>query len=336
MKLTHEEVEEYLEFISIGSKIVDVDNKSILFKYPNNRLRMLSRCIYRTEYNKAISDGLLTYDQMADVIKQRNLIGESERKKLAMLESKIEAQRVLLAKTTRVKANQTRIKNIIADLERQKSIIEAKERSKFAMTADTRAEEAKILFLCYYSTFDIDTDSLYWGSLDSFKNEMNYEFRRLVLSEFIKFYTGIKTPIIRAIARSNLWRIKYVTSLKTGDSLFGVPISEYTSDMLNLVYWSHYYQNINEMMPEDQPSDDIIEDDEALDAFMQDYHNERSKDIAERKHRKGHKGSLSAFNQEEVIVTRTNELFEDIEFDEPREAAAIKNKTLVQKKTRRN
>ena len=334
MQLTHEEVEEYLEFISIGSKITDIDSKGVLFKYPNMYLRMLSRRVYKSDYNTAIEEGLLTYEQMADVIKQRNLIDESERKKLTKLESQIEAQKILLAKTTRVKANQDRIKGIIVDLEKQKSKIEAKERSKFAMTAETRAEEAKILFLCYSSTFDVNTDKLYWDSLEDFENESDYIFRQAVLSEFISFYTGIRTPVIRAIARSNLWRIKYITSVKTGDPLFNVPISEYTGDMLNLVYWSHYYQNINEMMPEDQPPDDIIEDDEALDAFMQDYHNERSKDIAERKHRKGNKGILSAFNQEEVIVARTNELFEDIEFDEPREAAAIKNKALVQKKTR--
>jgi hypothetical protein len=335
MKLTHEDIEEYLEFISIGSKLVDINNKTLLFKYPSIYVRMLSRRIYKSDYDKAVEDGLLTYEQMSDLIKQRNIISESERNKLSKIESQLEAQRVLLAKTTRVKANQDRIKDIILNLEKQKYEIEAKERSKFAMTAETRAEEAKILFLCYSSTFDAYTEKLYWDDLDSFKNESNYVFRQAVLSEFISFYTGIRTPIIRAIARSNLWRIKYITSVKTGDSLFSVPISEYTGDMLNLVYWSHYYNNINEMMPEDQPPDDIIEDDEALDAFMQSYHDERSKDVAERKHRKGNKGNLSAFNQEEVIVARTNELFEDIIFDEPREAAAIKNKALVKKKTRR-
>jgi len=287
------------------------------------------------EYSNSIKEGMLNHDQMSELIKSRNLVSDADRKKVVKLESQIEAQKILLAKTTRVKANQDRIKNVIHDLESQKAVIENKERTKFAMTAETRSEEAKVLYLCCYSTYDLDTDLLYWKTFDDFKNEPNYIFRQAVLSEFIMFYTGIRTSVIRALARSNLWRIKYISSVKTGEDLFGIPISEYSGDMLNLVYWSHYYQNINEMMPEDQPPDDIIEDDEALDAYMQDYYNERSKDRAERKYRKGNKSKLSAFNQEEVIVARTNELFEDIEFDEPREAAAIKNKTLVQKKTRR-
>ena len=334
MQLTPEEVDEYLEHISTGIKIIDVDNRTLLFKYPNTYNRMMSRRVYRSEYDKSIKEEMLTHDQMKNLIEERHLISDSDKEFLKKIDSQLEAQRVLLAKTTHVRANQDRIKNIIKDLETKKAAIEYKERSKYSMTAETRAEEAKMLYLCYCSTYCVDTDDLLWATFEDFKNEYNYAFRQEVVSNFITFYMGLKTSIIRAIARHNIWRIRYITSLKVGDDLFGVPTTEYTSDMLNLVYWSHYYNNINEMMSEDQPPDDIIEDDIALDAFMQDYYNERTKTIAERKFRKGNNTKLSAFNQEEVIVARTNELFDDIEFDEPREAAAIKNKALVQKKTR--
>lgn len=335
MELNHEEIEEYLEVISTRSKIVDVDNKLIVFKYPSSMDRMFSRRIYKIEYNNSISEGMLTYNQMNDLIEKRNLFSEEDKQRLSKIDAQLEAQRILLAKTTKVKANQSRIKGVISGLKYEKAEIENKSKSKLSMTADTRAEEAKVLYLCYRSTYDYTIDKHYWADFDSFNNETDYIFRQHVVSEFIPFYIGFNTSIIRTIARSNLWRIKYITSIKTSESLFGVPVSEYSGDMLNLAYWSHYYNNINEMMPEDQPPDYIIEDDEALDAFMKDYYDERSKDVAERKHRKGNKSKLSAFNKEEVIVTRTNELFEDIEFDEPREAAAIKDKLLVQKKTRR-
>jgi len=334
MQLTHEEVEEYLEYISTGIKIIDIERSTLVFKYPNTYNRMIARRIYRSEYEKSLKEGMITHDQMKALIEERHLISDEDKDQVKKINRQLEAQRVLLAKTMRVKANQARIKNVIAELEEQKRAIEVKERSKYTMTVETRSEEAKILYLCYCSTYDFNTDKLYWDSFETFRDEVRYTFRQEVLSEFIIFYSGLRTTLIRAVARSNLWRIKYITSLKTGDALFGIPIADYTSDMLNLVYWSHYYNNINEMMPEDQPPDDILEDDESLDAYMQDYYNERTKTIADRKYRKGTKTKLSAFNQEEVIVARTSELFEDIEFDEPREAAAIKNKTLVQKKTR--
>jgi hypothetical protein len=90
-------------------------------------------------------------------------------------------------------------------------------------------------------------------------------------------------------------------------------------------------------MSKDRPPDTIIDDDEALDAYMKAYYEERSReDAAERdKSRFGNRGKLSAFNQEEVIVTRSHELYEDIEYDTPREAQRIKDKAAISKKAKK-
>lgn len=335
MNLSYEEAEELIESITTGKKIVDISDKVVVFKHPSVEIKMKARRIYKSEYSNAIKEGMVTHAQMKELIEKRNLVTESDRKKIKDIKSKLDAQRILLAKTTRVKARQDRIKGVIEELEKQKSELESKERSKYSMTAETRAEETRILYMCWACTYN-ENEELYWPTQENFTNEKNFAFRQDVLSEFIKFYGGIPTTTVRALARSNIWRIKYVTSTKLNEELFGVPVSRYTSDMLNLVYWSHYYQNINEMMPEDQPPDDIIEDDAALDAFMEEYHKERTKDIADRKYRKGHKSKLSAFDKEEVLVTKiANELYDDIEFDEAREAAAVKDKPMVSKKSRR-
>ena len=336
MDLTTEEIERYLEQISTGTKIVDVDNKPLLFKYPAIDNRLGARRIYELEYKKAIEEGLLSNEGMRKIIEERELITRKDKLELSSLRSKLEAQKVLLAKTIKVRARQDRVKEVISNLEVEIQKIEYKERSKYSMTAETRAEEARILYLCWANCYDFFTNKLYWNSYDLFRDEPDYLFRQKVTSEFIVFYSGIPTSRIRAIARSNLWRIKYVTSLKTSEPLFGVPTSEYTNDMLNLAYWSHYYQNIYEMMPEDQPPEHIIEDDESLDAYLKDYYNERSQDAAARKDKKKHRGKLSAFDQEEVIVTKVaSELYEDIEFDKPKEAQAIKDKPLIRKRTSR-
>jgi len=335
MNITNEEIERYLEQICTALKIIDVDDKVLLLTQPSSKDRMKARRIYEQEYKESINGGLLSTDDMKELIEKRQLITEKEKLELSSLRSKLDAQKVLLAKTLKVKANQDRIKGVIHDLEGKIRNIEYKERSKFSMTADTKAEEAKILYLCWVSCYDFFTNGLYWSLHDEFLNESDYLFRQKVTSEFILFYGGIPTNYVRAIARSNLWRIKYVTSLKTSESLFGRPTSEYTNDMLNLAYWSHYYQNIYEMLPEDQPSDYIIEDDEALDAYMKDYYEERLRNAGARKDKKKRSGKLSAFDKEEVIVTRSNELYEDINFDKPKESTFIKDKTSVRKKTRR-
>jgi len=335
MNITNEEIEHYLEQICTALKIVDIDDKVLLLKQPNSIDKIKARRIYEKEYRDSINNGLLSTDAMKELIEKRHLITEKERLELSSLRSKLSAQKILLAKTLKVKARQDRVKEVIHDLEDKIRAIEYKERSKFSMTADTKAEESKILYLCWISCYDFFTDKLYWNLYNEFLNEPNYLFRQKATSEFILFYSGIATAYIRAIARSNLWRIKYVTSLKTSESLFGRPTSEYTNDMLNLAYWSHYYQNIYEMLPEDQPSEYVIEDDEALDAYMNDYYEERLRNVGARKDKKKRFGKLSAFDKEEVIVTKTNELYEDINFDKPKEARAIKDKPSIQKRTNR-
>lgn len=334
MDLTQDEIEIYISQISTGTKIIDVDDNVILFKYPNSEIKLQSFNIYKFEYNRSINEGLLSYKDMQKLIDERGLITEEEKNKVASLRNKLEAQKALLAKTFKVRANQDRIKGIIDDLESEIQEIEYKKRSKFAMTAETKSEESKVLYLCWASCYNFCTKDRFWLTLEDFNNESNYTLRQNIISEFIYFYSGIPTPKIRYIARNSLWRIRYVTSLKTSELLFGVPTSEYTNDMLNLAYWSHYYQNIYEMLPEDQPSDDIIEDDQALDAYLQEYYADKNKDSQIRRAKKHSGNKLSAYDSEEVIVTRTNELYEDIKFDEPKEAQLIKDKSLIKKRTR--
>jgi len=332
MSLAPEELEKYIEQICAGIKLLDVDNVLLVLKNPSNLTLLHSRRVYDLEFAKSVKDGLLKTEEMKKLIEERSFISQEDRNRLSSLKSKLEGQKVLLARTVKVKANQDRIKKIIEDLEKQIREIEIKERTKYSMTADTAAEESRLLYLCWACCYNSETDTLYWKNYNDFATESKLLFRQKVLSEFITFYGGINTTIIRSIARSNLWRIRYVTSLKTSEPLFGVPTSEYSNDMLNLAYWSHFYQNIYEMMPEDQPSDLIIDDDVALDAYMKDFYNERSKDAAARRDKGKRYGKLSAFNQQEVIVTRANELYEDITYDKPKEAQAIKDGILKQEK----
>ena len=159
-------------------------------------------------------------------------------------------------------------------------------------------------------------------------------FRMDVLATFSGFVSGLPTSLIRYIARSNLWRIRYVTSTKTGADLFGRAISEYSPDMINLLYWSHYYQSIYEMLPDDQPSDDVIADDAALDSYMDAYYKEMKNERAARSGRKS--GKLNAFDQgDEVIVTPSHELHKDFDYDKPREAQRIKDRADIKKKAKK-
>jgi len=335
MLLTDEEVEKYIINISTGEKYLLLDDDAfIIFKYPSNFDLQKSEFIYDCEYKKAIDSGLLSTSDLQDLIDKRNLFSDKDELDLNKLKNQFYGQEVLLAKTVVVKANQERIKTVMEGINKKIHELEFKKTSKLALSADTKANEEKTLFLCWASTYS-DMDNLYWAGYNDFKCSSKLTNRDSILSGFLRFYTGISTVKIRFIARSNMWRIRYINSQKSLDCLFNKPSVEYTKDMLNLAYWSNYYDNIYQMMPEDRPSDLIIEDDVSLDAFMKSYYEERNREDAHRKSTRKTGSKLSAFDKEEVIVTASNELYNDIEYNKPKEAQRLKDRTDIRKRTKR-
>ena len=339
MDITYDELERYLSRIFTGIELVYINNGStdicVEFRPVNNTVILRANLVFDKVYNEAITEGMLSSEDLEKLIKKRNIFTEEDEKKIEKLRAQLEAQEILLAKTTVVKAKQDRIKDITRRMRSEINELYSKKSSKMSMSAESKAEEGKSLYLCWASSYNSDTEELLWSNYNILLKETNLNFKDAIFFSFLKYNRGIDTRIIRHIARSNLWRIRYVTSLKTSETLFGVPTSEYTNDMLNLAYWSNYYQSIYEMMPEDRPSDLVIEDDEALDAYMQSYYQERNKEDAARRSKHKTSGKLSAFDKEEVIVTQSNELYEDIKYDKPREAQKIKNKDMIKKKARR-
>jgi hypothetical protein len=332
MSLTFDEIDSYLTKIFTGTDIVEVDGKLILFKHPSSSVKLRAYRIYNQAFNEAVRGGMLPAEQLDELIMARNIITKAEIEKLKRLEGQLEAQEILLSKTTRVKARQDRIKQAIRRLNHDITEIKFKKQSKMLMSAETKAEEDKTFYICSQCAYYEDTGNLLWASYQRALHSTNIAFKDKLLIAFVKFYNGIPTEIIRELSRSSLWRIRYVNSMKTSDPLFGVPASEYTTDQLNLVYWSNYYQNIFEMMPEDRPPDTVIDDDTSLDAYMKAYYEERNREAAERRSRANNPGKLQAFDSEEVIVTRSHELYEDIEYDTPREARKIKDRVDIKKK----
>jgi len=338
MDISENDLEAYLYKIFVGYdyRYVQKGSGEILlkFKHPDIDTKVEAQFIYDRAYKEALSLGMLPVEKLAELIDKRQIFSEANKKRLSKLESQLEAQQFLLSKTTKVKANRDRIKEIIGKLTSEITELRFKKTSKLAMSVENKAEEERSFFLCSACTHNED-GILYWPCYQDALNETDLILKDNILYEFIKFYGGINTTIIRELARSNIWRIRYINSQKTSDPLFGVPTSKYTVDMLHLTYWSSYYQNIYEMLPEDRPSDLIIEDDTALDAFMKSYYEERNREDASRRSKHQNKGQLSAFNNEEVIVTRSNELYEDIEYNKPREAQRIKDRADIKKRTKK-
>jgi len=331
MDLTADEVERYLNKIFTGQELVYAGDKLFVFKQPDNAIKAHSDLIYDRSYHKALDSGLLPISELEKLIKERNIFTDHDEDELAELQIQKFAQETILSKTTRVKARQDRLIGIIDKLNEKIFALENKKTSKLSMSAEAKAEEERALYVCWACVFNDNLDK-HWDTFEDLLNETDLILRNDLLIKFLRFKAEVDTTIIRYLSRHNLWRIRYVTSQKVSDPLFGVPTSQYTNDMMNLAYWSNFYQNIYEMMSKDRPSDTEIEDDVALDAYMKAYYEERTREDAADRDRGRTKGKLSAFDKEEVIVTKSHDLYQDIDYDKPREAQAIKDKPSIKKR----
>jgi hypothetical protein len=337
--LSYDELEEIINQILTGTKLVYIETEKgeeipLLFRRLGAEDRLRADIVYRDKFNRARREGILTRSEMEEIIYERNLFSMDDEETVKKLEGKLKAQQEVLRRTTRVPARQDRLIGIINDLEQQLRNIKSKKDQRLQLTCESLATEEKFLFVLWKSTYNIESE-LFWETITEFRNHKDPIFKTDIINKFVDFYSGFDIRLIRFLARSNIWRIRYAIARKTGSDLFGIPVKDYSSDMLSIMYWSDFYTSIYEMMPEDRPSESIIEDDAALDAYMEAFYAEKSREYAARRSGKGHKGA-SAFSHDEVIVTKSNPMFEDIEYTKiPKRAEKSSDTEMSEKQLKR-
>lgn len=334
--LSFDEIDYLINEVSLGGKFVNVPDKygdgiGLFLLHCVGREKLLAQREYNIAYEKALDDGFLTMEETRDIYeRQKNNYGDLENE-IKALEARIDGQEKYLSKLTRVPARRAQaVENINKQKEKLRELHLKKEEG-MEYTAERVAQEQKYLYMTMICARYPDTMERFWPTKECFRDEKDLVLRRNIFIEVVKMSAGMEPEIVRYIARSNIWRIRYLTSLKTGVSLFDVPLNDYSVDQLSLSYWSHYYQGIYDMMPEDRPSDDIIEDDAALDAFMKSYEEEKSREAtAAREGKKS--GPKSAWDHNETLVMRSNEAYEDIEYSDTIESLRNKNASNIKVK----
>lgn len=305
--LSYQQVEELLEGVLHNHKLVKVvsheGDRFVILSHAAPGEILLSRHIREVALIEATEEGLPSREDIADVIEERGILGPSEKTRIVELEDKIASQRRLLA-LTKIEARRAPIRDVISELAEEIVKLESKGSELYTLTREYRADEVALLYLVWAATHTLNKDK-YWKTFEDFEAETDLVFRSSVIGEYAVFNQGLSITDIRFLARHILWRIRYTAALKIGGTLFTQELYALTPDQQSLLYWSNFYQSIYEMMPDDQPDDETIQDDEALDAYMEMYFKDREADRNEGKLKRGSRrsGKLAAKESDEVIVT---------------------------------
>lgn len=140
----------------------------------------------------------------------------------------------------------------------------------FSVSAEQSAAQQKVGAVIFCSTYRLDNSRL-WNSWEDFQEERDRVLIDNITKEFGRS-TKLETSDVREIARSAIWRNKWLAAKNVG-KLFDKPIVELSQEQESLIYWSQVYDAAYEAY--DRPSDSIIQDDDALDQWFEDQAKER-------------------------------------------------------------
>lgn len=323
--LSYQEVEETLESIITNKKLTALDSRHgkvfVVFSHPSADEILQSRYIKEKAFLEARAEGLPTLEEMQELITKSNLRDPESDSKIKELEEQITAQKRVL-QITRIEGRRKPILETIERLEREITALTHQHDHLLFMSAEKKSEEEVFLFLAWAGTLTLTGDK-YWKTFADFEGETDLLLRQSTLTQFSSFNVGLPLATLRYLARHNLWRIRYSSAVKLGGSLFTRELHDLTTDQLALLYWSSYYQSLYEMLPDDQPDEEIIQDDEALDAYMEDYfkrrEQERKEGRAANRSNSTKRGKLSAWEKgQELIITPAHPDYMSMSYSEQR------------------
>lgn len=134
---------------------------------------------------------------------------------------------------------------------------------------------------CYYflqcATLTFPDMEPVWDSMRKFQEETNTVLVTHLMREYYND-SVVRETLIRRIARSGLWRCKWIASKSNRGvrTLFGREMFDLTLDQFRLVYWSQVYDSAFESI--NAPSDRVIENDELFDQWLEEQHQKRNQE----------------------------------------------------------
>lgn len=242
-------------------------NYMVVFTVPTSSDRVYADFVEKITLNKAIEEGCFSEDNIPEEFVRTFFTLEDE-EDLKELELKLKGYRTLLKK--RIKGTDSYKKDLekLKEIEEKRNKLLSKKSEATQFSAEYYAREEKIFTLLYLNTLNLEDRTKFWFSKRDIEEDTTPEEIYPILNKFLGFYWGPDTSILRFIARSGQWRNIYLSSIKTNCNIFGKPMKDLSISQLQLLNWSMFYQNIQELPSEDKPPYYIIEDDKKLDKYM--------------------------------------------------------------------
>lgn len=308
------DVETLIHRIVSGSYILNIDNNNYIIQSPDLELRSRARSIYNSiiEDNKFETDFWISDHQINTLLLFNGIWNDSMQKQLDDQIKLLEQSKIDLFLNYSNDKQRYQLKDNIISIN---SYINKLYEKKYAFNflsldfyAKTIENQFLVLNMVYYDNneqvFDKDSEKIDSGLFSKLIEEIQKN--------------SIDMTMMKTIVKSNQWR-NYWTACK--DNLIRQHLNKWTEEQITLVNLSKTYDSIREH-PE-SPSEEIINDDDALDGWMIYQNNkiekEKKKQKLEEKHGLNNKKGDEIF----ILTDSVEETKEIFNLNDPTNKAKI-------------
>ncbi len=243
--------------------------------------KVIASIYYKKALDEAKALGLPHEVDLLKTLEQNGDWGPKYENKIKNLEGEIKLVSNKLVTTKYQMAQKRTLLRKLDSLKEKLDFLQRQRGSLISNSAESYANEFRYFWNLHKMTFKEDGGAL-WSNYEQFLNE-DRERLHIILGEYIRQFI-LDVAEIRKIARSGIWRV-YFNSCKNSSDLFNKPLCDLDANQLTILYWSYVYDNaFNAYEP---PEDDIVDNDELFDAWLEEYAEKQKKERAKAKIDKG-------------------------------------------------
>jgi hypothetical protein len=235
---------------------------SVIVRSLNGKENNIINHIYAAALREGHSAGLCSEEELRQQYADRGVWTNADEEEIEKLTIGIRRLKCILPTFQYAKAKADATKARLRRAERDLNKLQTLKAELFVSSLEHRAAVVRSRKIALFTLENI-TEEPYWTDAE-FEYFVDMTFINSVVAAYYEHFL-LPTPQIREIARSSMWRYRWIATKNAAD-LFGCPASDWSEAQNSLVFWSGYYDRVFEHP--DCPHE-LINNDEALDAWLE-------------------------------------------------------------------
>lgn len=245
--------------IITGLQFIEYNHSKYIVKPPSGTISYQANIIYHKTIEENMYSGWLMMGDTEIILTENGLWHPNNNMVISNLDKKIESLKIDLYENYMISNKRRDIKKQISITNKHKQKLLDTKHSLDSTTLEHYAARIKNEFVIINTLYTINNKRVFVN-----KKQTQSEFLNGIIVSLSQLMPSIAD--IKRLARSELWKSYWGASQASKTPIFKGIVSDWTDEQRALVNLSRMYDSIRDHS--ESPSDDIINDDDALDGWM--------------------------------------------------------------------